>query len=234
MTRQLLLYILTFLTVNHAIGQTKYEDEVKNFFDYILADTYTYTFENYIDDSLKLSKTYTFDFEYDFLKKSIDTIASKYMLRTDNGKMHFDTVLIVSKPDNYHNENENQKLIKFLSRDSIFEIANPFNKLTIEKYVDTYTQQKKVKLSDLFNADFISEDELNQIFKNNGGWTEFHNKYGNGFIKMTIPIFTEDFEFAYFEWSYHCSGLCGYGYSGLYKKQNGKWTPLKVYMKWMS
>jgi hypothetical protein len=232
--RKLLLFILTFLSSNLAFGQTKYENEVKSFIAIVLTDEYTYTIQNFIEDSLELSEADPFDFEFAFLKKRIDTIASEYMLRTDIGKMHFDTILFVSNPDKYHYDNEKKNLMKFLSRDSIFEIKNPFNKLAIEKSVDTYAQHNKLNLSDLFNADFISEDELNQIFTNGGGWTEFENKHRNGFLKMTLPIFTEDYEYAYFEWSYHCGGLCGYGYSGLYKKQNGKWTPVKIYMKWMS
>ncbi len=232
--RQLLIYIIIVLSSNIATGQTKYEKEVKNFLVDIMVDNYTYTLQNFIDDSLKLSKTHPLEFEYSFLKKRIDTIASKYMLRTDFGKIHFDTVLIADKLENYHYENENQILLKFLSRDSIFEIRNPFNRLTIENSVNTYLRQKLIKLPHFLDVNFISEDELNRIFNKNEGWTEFHRDYGKGYLTMTVPIFTEDSEYAYFEWSYHCGRLCGYGYAGLYKKQNGKWTALKVYMSWMS
>lgn len=213
-----------------------YDKEVKNFLVDILADNYTYTFQNFIDDTLKLSKEHQFEFELEclFLKKRIDTIESKYMLRTDYGKVHFDSVFILDKPKNYYDENEHQKLIKFLSRDSIFEMRNPFNRLTIENCVNTYLHHKMTKLPDLSGLNFISQNELNQIFNKNGGWSEFYQKYGKGYLTMTIPIFTEDSEYAYFEWSYHCGRLCGYGYTGLYKKQNGKWIPLKVHMSWMS
>jgi len=228
------LYILIFLFSNSAIGQKNYENEVKTFINDILSDTYTYTFQNYLDDSLRLAKTAPFDFEYTLLKQRIDTSFSKYMLRTDIGKMHFDTIYFVSEPDHFNNDNENDKLIKFLSRDSIFEVKNPFNKLTIKNCVNTYSRHRHLSLSDYFEGDFITENKLNKIFKKNNGWTEFNNKYGNGYIRMTIPIFADDNNYAYFEWSYYCSGLCGYGYAGLYKKQNGKWTPIKVYMKWMS
>lgn len=234
MTIRIATYLILLLTSNLAIGQTNYEKEVKQFLTDILADTYTYSSENYYDDSLKLSKTDPFVFEYSFLKNHIDTSTSKYMLRTDNGKMHFDTLLIVKEPDNFYYDNETKQLLKFLSRDSIFEVSNPFKKQNKDKCIKVYMQHKHMRLDDFIKAEFVTKTELGLTIKKGKGWSEFYKKYGNGYLTMTTPIFTVDYNYAYFDWSYHCGGLCGYGYSGLYKKQNGKWTPVKVYMKWIS
>jgi hypothetical protein len=234
MWTRITFYIVLLLESHLALGQTNYEKEVKQFLGDILEDSNTYTLQNYYEDSLELSKTAPFDFEYSFLKNHIDTSMSKYMLRTDIGKKHFDTILIVKEPDNFYYENETKQLLKFLSKDLIFDVTNPFSKQTIDESIKAYIQHKNMSLDGFIKAEFVTRNELDLIIKNEDGWSEFYKKYGDGYLKMTIPIFTIDYEYAYFDWSYHCGGLCGYGYSGLYKKQNGKWNPVKVYMKWMS
>lgn len=153
-------YLILLLTSNLAIGQTSYEKEVKQFLTDILAESYTYNLQNYYNDSLELSKTDPLDFEYSFLKNHIDTSKSKYMLRTENGKMHFDTLLFVKEPDNFYYDNETQQLLKFLSKDSIFDVSNPFNQQTIEKCIKAYMLHKAMTFDDFVTANFVSKKEL--------------------------------------------------------------------------
>jgi len=234
-----ILQILLILGLSNSLyAQKQSKQEIDNFFSDVLHDSTKYTTEDYIADSMKFKEINRNDFENSFYPKVIDTLYSNFMISAYYGKIHSDSILILIPANKYFRINEDKNLKLLLDKDTVLGIINPFIKsdknLVINRYLKSYKSYRINKK--IFNCTFLTTRKLNKLFKTNieSGWDNFHNKYGKYYTTITIPIFNESYEFAYFEWSHSCGGLCGEGFAGLYKKVEGKWKPIKLFWTWVS
>lgn len=82
---------------------------------------------------------------------------------------------------------------------------------------------------------FISEDSITAVFKDyKKNWPYFYKHFGSGFSKFSSPIFLRNYTYCLIYTSHHCGGLCGEGMLTLYIKEDGKWTRVKDYCRWVS
>ncbi len=234
--KKIAIHILIFfpLTIWSQINnEISYRNEVEKFYKDIFKDSYHYTKDDFQKDSINLEID---DFlinigvdQYDDLRVKIDTTDSKFMIRQEYGKKHFDTL--------YLEENFNSYWVtihKFLLQDTLFDIENPFDQNEIEDKLSLYWKMRcKLKPSDFFSdAIFISDCEISMYYEMEDGWIVLHKKYGD-YLGITLPIFNQNGDYAYFEWEYDCGNMCGFGHSGIYRKVEDKWEPYKVWNTWM-
>ncbi len=85
------------------------------------------------------------------------------------------------------------------------------------------------------NIRIISNDTINNIFKDRSKWwTYFYKNYGRSFKTFSVPFFFRNDTYCLFYSDNSCGGLCGEGRLILYQKVNNKWIEIKSYCNWVS
>lgn len=215
---------------------SEYVQEIKGFYKDVFNDTTRYSLLDFNRDSLKVKvnddlKSYSWYDPYETIRNKIDTTDSKFMIRTEFGRLHFDTLSIIDEFLDYYSN----PLKVWLQRPDFNDIANPISKEDINEILDIYTiLDDSLNPKIIFeNVQFLSKDKIHKYYNYNNGWKDLLKEYGN-YIGLTIPAFNKTYEYALFEWTLHCGNMCEYGYFGLYHKTNDKWVPVFVWQLWMS
>jgi hypothetical protein len=55
-----------------------------------------------------------------------------------------------------------------------------------------------------------------------------------GVYSISVPLFTINNEIVIISFSYYCDGLCGFGGTFVYKKENGTWQKKLTLKEWIS
>ena len=115
----------------------------------------------------------------------------------------------------------------FLEQDSLFykSQANDLKNFQFDKKLIS----KKLN--------YIDQEELQSFSKDNHSdfWENFNNKYPNTCIKtISVPFFNKEKNICIATYSYGCGSLWGNGFTGVYKKENGKWKLLETSDYWVS
>jgi hypothetical protein len=55
-----------------------------------------------------------------------------------------------------------------------------------------------------------------------------------GVFSISVPLFTLNNEIVIIAYSYYCDGLCGFGGTYVYKKENGIWQKKLTLIEWIS
>lgn len=236
-------FFFTFLLllILISLSAQKQEEELSLFYKSFFHDSTRYNYNDYLNDSAILIENLFGEILCANIKNRIDTIKdfTNIMIVTDNGKFYFDSISAMPYPLLYFNEKkEKENLLKLLTNDTLLFIENPFKKSNLNKNIRDYNKSKR-KFSFIrfaSNQKFIKIMESTETRINNLDlwWDQFQKKCCLGYITCCLPIFNDSYEYAYFEWSYSCGSLCGNGYSGVYRKINGRWTPISIIETWIN
>ncbi|MDE3144092.1 MAG: hypothetical protein KGL19_08050 [Bacteroidota bacterium] len=113
-----------------------------------------------------------------------------------------------------------------ISSSDKIDIERHFNNPIIKKWSDSLIN----------NIHIMKTSEYNEIFKNyDNAWELFYQKYKiSNFFAFSAPIFFHNNTKCIFYYESICRGLCGFGYTLLFIKENGVWKLANRYCKWES
>lgn len=93
------------------------------------------------------------------------------------------------------------------------------------------------KSGGIMSATIISDAKIRRHFRKKAedSWTGFKKKFGGGYSRFSIPIFSLDRNTCVIYRSVHCGSLCGHGVILVYRKIDGVWKKITfVGTIWMS
>ncbi|GEM_PF-810943 len=115
----------------------------------------------------------------------------------------------------------------FLEKDSLFYISE-------SKDLENFKFDKSLIKEKL---DYINWEELNNFSIDNRSdfWVNFNKKYPDTCIKtFSVPFFNKEKNICIITYSSSCGPLWGGGFTGIYKKENGKWKMINMLNSWVS
>lgn len=177
---------------------------------------------------------------------------SKENNRKSNNYMPIVSDTLVSRTLNYFIKTKLKDTIggKYLNK-TIFPVLSKEDSLNILRLTSIFTKAdmdyifKQNTNSRFFeinkfveNLQLVSADTL-RAFRNTKDiddfWSKFHEKYGDGgFVEISVPIFSLNRELIIIRYSYSCGGLCGSGFTTIFKKNGDEWDELRVLDAWIS
>jgi hypothetical protein len=84
-------------------------------------------------------------------------------------------------------------------------------------------------------ARLLSQDTIHKAFQRRADdWNYFHKHIGMSFNEFSAPIFLRNYTYCLFYSANYCGSLCAGGSLVLYKKEKGRWKPVKNYCQWVS
>lgn len=121
---------------------------------------------------------------------------------------------------------------RFTTHDIAFYIFD--NKDIFSASDSSYMFQQTVQSGNLIldttfidNTSFISNATVINIFKKNKitkGWDIFYKKYGKGYYRISLPVFTKEMCYCIVEILYACGSLCASDCFLIFKRVDNKWT----------
>jgi hypothetical protein len=85
-------------------------------------------------------------------------------------------------------------------------------------------------------ATFITKEDFQPTSKRRSWewWESFYKRYNGGYHQMSVPLFTNDFEYCFVIFWQKCWRLDGVGQIIVYKKENHEWILYAKIQTWIS
>ena len=223
--RNLIIGILLLIS-NLCIGQDRYKNEINGLLKDILFDTTKFTECNFSRDII-LDPPFTSTEKYciDLKKKNYLKIIccdSLFGIKNPFKRIDIDSNndAYILSIKNYSFDIIGTKVKRFKPKDDdrIFKIK--YWKAFMDSTGHETRKLTKQENDSLFNLE-LSKD-----------WDIFYSEFGKCYMSYEVPIFSKDFLYAYFEWSFSCGLKKGKGFKGLYKKVQSHWIPLNIIVLW--
>ena len=154
-----------------------------------------------------------------YAQKTAAKISPKEYYAFFNSKINRDSIhafYLESRPD-----------FSFITNDTAF-----FSDSTLFSRADVAFIKKQIEIGKKFRwqsgkilgATVISSKRIDNMMRHEDGWERYHKSYKNGFVSLSVPLFTPDRNICIVYRAGRAGGLAGSGSTGIYRKVGGKWT----------
>ncbi len=117
-------------------------------------------------------------------------------------------------------------LTEIITSDSLFDYPSQFKTDDSLQNLEKYSNS--IKSFSLKRSEFKCETiSTRQLRKFDRDWKKFYDSYGGIYFNISLPIFNQKKDFAYFTFKINTYGV-GHNFIGIYEKKNGKWRPITI------
>jgi hypothetical protein len=169
-----------------------------------------------------------------FLSILIPVICNSQNLPTENDIYDFiNNTICNDKTENFNLKSCSDKYYNYNDTSNYIYDKEYFDESDFEYFKEQIRALNGInwKKDMMSKANLIDCGELEDLFKDGNGWSNFNKKYGKCLSSFSIPIFNKDNNFCIFNISYACGWVSGHGEINLYQKINDKWVVVKSYVK---